>query len=131
MPKNEESTKQKVLICFPAEGPRLILQYRSKKTERKISVSPILTPKLYKANNVNDFKIKINKFLKNICWVCQEYLCEFKTSLVYIVQPILFQYNQDYKDQKKKKKMTILAISLTKQIHIIVLDIFICILYHV
>lgn len=104
MPKNEESTKQKVLICFPAEGPRLILQYRSKKTERKISVSPILTPKLYKANNVNDFKIKINKFLKNICWVCQEYLCEFKTSLVYIVQPILFQYNQDYKDQKKKKK---------------------------
>lgn len=31
----------------------------------------------------------------------------------------------------KKKKMTILAISLTKQIHIIVLDIFICILYHV
>lgn len=85
MPKNEESTKQKVLICFPAEGPRLILQYRSKKTERKISVSPILTPKLYKANNVNDFKIKINKFLKNICWVCQEYLCEFKTSLVYVV----------------------------------------------
>ena len=130
MPKNEESTKQKVLICFPAEGPRLILQYRSKKTERKISVSPILTPKLYKANNVNDFKIKINKFLKNICWVCQEYLCEFKTSLVYIVQPILFQYNQDYKDQKKKK-MTILAISLTKKIHIIVLDILICILYHV